>query len=182
MGAGLGGLLGLLCSSPDAIAQSLIGVATPPLELDLLQPDADLSGRAVVTRDTVEESELTLPSLWWADQQHGGKLLENWIAYTGEDGDSPRVDLVVDRQLWRLYSYVERYQFVHRLGIASLQFGYSTRVFNDQGALIGAYLCSAPQAAEGAAPPALSQLELSQFDCQVYIDSPGIETPQLFGL
>ncbi len=167
--------LGLLAQTAIAQERPLtLNAATYPLELDLLPPDADLSGRSVVTRYTVQDSQLTLPSLWWAEQQHGGKLLENWIAYRGE-GESPqRVDLVVNRQLWNLYSYVERYQFVHQMGLSVLQFGYNTRVFNEQGVILGAYLCDAPQAALMAA----GTQAVAQLDCQIYLDSPGIEVPR----
>ena len=166
-----------------------------PLESDLLQPDADLSERAVVTRDTVQDSQLTLPSLWWAEQQYGGKLLEEWLAYSGEDGEPRRVDLVVDRQLWVLSSYVEQYQFVHRFGVAALQFGYSTRIFTAQGALLGTYLCDIPHesgvngdavsadVADANPPDRDIQLDIAPLTCEVYLDAVGIQAPRgPFGL
>ncbi|MGF1538169.1 MAG: hypothetical protein ACFB4J_17030 [Elainellaceae cyanobacterium] len=195
-------LLAVRLSAKAAIAQTLpqevLEIAAPPLEVDLLQPDADLSDRAVVTRDTVQASELTLPSLWWADQQYGGKLLEDWIAYPSETTAARRVDLVVNRQLWGLYTYLERYQFVRRLGITALQFGYSTRVFNRQGAFLGAYWCEDLGADNAALPvdttqpdttqpdttqpdslePNLLGPNLQQLNCQVYLDSPGIAPPR----
>lgn len=192
-------ILGIVAGS---IALSLVGpvalgaIATDglsreaglyPLELDLLLPDADLSGRAVVTRDTVEDSQLTLPSLWWAEQQYGGKLLEQWIAHTGEDGKPRRVDLVVDRQLWGLYSYIEQYQFIHQFGVAALQFGYSTRIFTAQGSLLGTYLCALPDepgaandalVSEVPSHPETIQPNLDQFICQVDLEAVGIQAPR----
>lgn len=180
-------------SAQGAIAQrspiEALDIAAPPLEADLLQPDADLTDRAVVTRDTVQASQLTLPSLWWADRQYGGKLLENWIAYPSETGEIQRIDLVVNRQLWGLYTYLERYQFVRRFGITALQFGYSIRVFNSRGAFLGAYWCedldaaqadlSQPDLSQQNSPePNLPESDLPRVNCQVYLDSPGITPPR----
>ncbi|MEO0407990.1 MAG: hypothetical protein AAF289_11625 [Cyanobacteria bacterium P01_A01_bin.135] len=145
-------------------------VALYPLELELLQPGADLTERAVVTRDTVQADQLTLPSLWWAEEQYGGKLLEHWIAYTGEDDALRRVDLVVNRQLWSLYSYLDRYRFIHRFGISALQYGYSSRVFTPRGELLGTYFC--PSAA---APPELPALAAALPPCQVNLNAVGLQ-------
>ena len=47
-----------------------------PLELDLLTNPKD----NVITADTVHQQQLTVPSLWWAQEQSENKLLDNWIA------------------------------------------------------------------------------------------------------
>ncbi|MEB3355413.1 MAG: hypothetical protein VKK04_01610 [Synechococcales bacterium] len=145
-----------------------------PLELDLVESNADLSGRGIVTSNTISMTEgLTLPSLWWAQQQFGGKLLEHWLAYSGADGSPRRVDLVVDRQLWSLYNYLERYTFVHQFGTAAKDFGYSTRVFNDQGDPLATYSCAFVDAEREAVAG-----DLDAIACRVTLDSPGISVFQ----
>ncbi len=114
------------------------------VELDLLDPDADLSNRHVITDDMVSQDGLTTPSLWWAQSQFGGKLLEHWLAYPGSPDSPRRVDIVVDRQLWGLSTYLQRYTFVNQFGMAAKEFGYNLRVFNDQGNPLASYACNFP--------------------------------------
>ena len=159
-----------------------------PLDVELLSPEASLAGRAVVTPNTPGESSLTLPSLWWAEQQYGGKLLEHWIAYTGEDGAPRRVDLVVNRQLWGLRTYLERYRFLSQFGTAALQYGYSSRLFNRRGELLGAYLCRPLSPTEmlptgisptgtlpTGTPDSTPEGQLPPLVCQVYLDAAGMQ-------
>jgi len=47
-----------------------------------LKPGASLND-GVRTADTISQSELTIPSLWWAKEQFG-KLFDNWLAYPGD--------------------------------------------------------------------------------------------------
>lgn len=101
----------------------------------------------VVTKDTICQTGLTIPSLWWADEQFGDKLLENWLAYP----DEKRIDLVVNRQIWGLMDYYQRYAFVHRMGTVVRETGdtgdtgYNLRVFNRQEPelCLASYTCSA---------------------------------------
>ena len=112
----------------------------PPPELKWLQPGA-VPPDDVITSATISLSGLTPPSLWWTDQQFGGKTLKGWIAYPGTETLPPRVDLVVNRQLWGLSDYLERYRFVHHFGRAAQSFGYTIRVFNDVGDPLAIYPC-----------------------------------------
>lgn len=138
-----------------------------PLEQALLLPNVNLTGRSVITRNTIRADRLTPPSLWRAEAQHGGKLLEHWIAYTGDDGAPRRVDFVVNQQLWGLFTYLERYQFIRRFGTAAQQYGYNSRIFTRQGLLLGAYLCSGPDA-----PLEPSSAENS---CKIELDAVGLQ-------
>lgn len=107
-----------------------------PLELDLLtQP------KNVITASTINLSGLTTPSLWWAKENSESKLLDNWIAYPASDTESARVDLIVNQQIWSLLDYLERYDFVNRLGSSARKDGYNIRVFNYQKELLGTYTC-----------------------------------------
>jgi hypothetical protein len=157
-----------------AVASQFLTLDNYPVELELLDPDADLSNRNVVTDSMVSQETLTLPSLWWAQDQFGGKLLENWLAYPGSVGNPRRVDIVVDRQLWSLSTYLQRYSFVNHFGTATTEFGYSLRVFNDQGQPLASYLCDF-SALDGDDVDALADgtYEFENMECSVSLDSSG---------
>lgn len=111
-----------------------------PLELSLLAPNAPKKG--VVTANTISQKHLTIPSLWLAKELYGGKLLDNWIAYPSQGNTPPRIDLIVNRQIWSLLDYVERYEFVNNLGSVARDYGYNVRVFNYQQELLATYTCN----------------------------------------
>ncbi|MEM7715269.1 MAG: hypothetical protein AAF349_17100 [Cyanobacteria bacterium P01_A01_bin.68] len=110
-----------------------------PLELELLtNPKGN-----VITADTVFQQQLTVPSLWWAQEQSEKKLLENWIAYPPTNSEAGRVDLIVNEQIWNeALEGVERYSFVNRLGTVARSYGYNIRVFNDEKELLATYTCN----------------------------------------
>ncbi|MBD1870805.1 hypothetical protein H6F95_26605 [Cyanobacteria bacterium FACHB-471] len=154
---------------------SLIQDTAPP-DLRFLQPEAVPADGSVITADTVSQTDLTLPSLWWADEQFGGKLLNNWFAFTGSNGETRRVDLIVNQQIWSLYNYLERYTFINQLGTAAQEFGYSTRVYNQQQEPLAAYICEFPVAeidAQRLVSPDDLPEELPQSDCAILLDSFG---------
>ncbi|NEQ22408.1 MAG: hypothetical protein F6K28_25135 [Microcoleus sp. SIO2G3] len=161
------GLIALLAGSgKPAIAQSAsldettLLLLTDPLDPNLLEPGAVPSDGSIVTADMVEQNPpegLTLPSLWWTQEQFGGKLLDTWVANLGTDGTPPRVDLVVNQQVWSLYTYLERYTFLNQFGSIAHDFGYSTRVFNRQQELLAAYICP----------------DLTSETCNVFLDPSG---------
>lgn len=120
---------------------------TDPLDPNLLEPGGVPVDESIVTADRVEQNPvngITEPSLWWTQAQFGGKLLSTWIANPGLDGTPPRVDLIVNQQIWSAYTYPERYTFLNHFGMAAHDFGYSTRVFNRQRELLAAYVCPDP--------------------------------------
>ena len=127
-------------TNPDDTFIPALSPQYPPPELKWLQPGA-VPPDDVITSATISLSGLTPPSLWWTDQQFGGKTLKGWIAYPGTETLPPRVDLVVNRQLWGLSDYLERYSFVHHFGRAAQSFGYTIRVFNDVGEPMAIYPC-----------------------------------------
>ena len=149
----LGGLLsgiigtGLVlngCNPAIALdAQALLLLTQPltPSEINLLERGVAPADPSWVTANTISQTGLTMPSLWWAKQQFGGDLLRNWIAKPGADDIPSRVDLLVTQQVWTSYNYLDRYAFLNQLGRVAQDFGYSTRVFNAQGDLLGAYIC-----------------------------------------
>ncbi|MBC1219765.1 hypothetical protein GNF10_29530 [Nostoc sp. UCD121] len=129
----------LLIPSPSPAQTRLIpSPSSAPLELDLLtKPKA-----YVITANTIHPQGLTVPSLWWAQQNSERKLLDNWIAYPASDKEPARVDLIVNQQIWSLLEYIERYDFVNRLGSAARNFGYNVRVFNYQKEPLATYTCN----------------------------------------
>jgi hypothetical protein len=117
---------------------SIPSPSSAPLELDLLTKPKNY----VITANTINLGGLTVPSLWWAQQNSEKKLLDNWIAYPASDKEPARVDLIVNQQIWSLLEYIERYDFVNRLGSAARSFGYNIRVFNYQKEPLATYTCN----------------------------------------
>lgn len=115
--------------------------STAPVELSLLEPGASLDD-SVITSDTISQNKLTSPSLWWAKEQFGGKLLDNWLAYPASGRLAGRIDLVVNRENWSLLNYLERYEFVNHFGTVARDYGYNVRVFNYQKELLATYTCN----------------------------------------
>lgn len=126
-------LIQKLCSPPPLPARS-------PLNLSDLAQGASSTASDIVTASTISQDRLTIPSLWWAQEQYkqvGGNLLNNWLAYPSQR----RIDLVVNRQFWTSLDYVDRYEFVNRFGLVARDYNYNVRVFNLQGAFLAAYTC-----------------------------------------
>ncbi|MEQ9669670.1 hypothetical protein [Coleofasciculus sp. G2-EDA-02] len=134
-------LSSLLLITPTATAQrsSAPIPSLVPLETELLDPNTALPPN-VVTANTISQQYITIPSLWWAEEQFdkfGGKLLVNWLAYQEEQ----RVDLVVSRQPWTLLNYLERYSFINHFGTVARDYNYNVRVFNDRAEPLATYTC-----------------------------------------
>ncbi len=162
-----------------------------PLNMEALQPGK--TPPSVVTSTTISETRLTPPSLWWmqdqlsAEEQYGSKLLQNWLAYPIDKGHPGKVDLVVNRQIWSLLDYLERYEFIRSFGMDAHGYGYNLRVFDDRGTLVGASTCAfnllQPTALKSLqdnqvinpAPSAvqLFRVPIAQLTCQIALDSGG---------
>ena len=132
----------------------------PPLDLKLLELGIQPEVEGVITSTSIAESGLTIPSLWWVKEQFAGKLLDNWLAYPNIDQAGGRVDLVVNRQVWGLLDYLQRYEFVNHFGTAAKDQQYNTRVFNRQGGLLAAYTCD---------------FNIEPLPCQIWLDSSGFQ-------
>ena len=68
-------------------------------------------------------------------------MLDNWLAYPSKGSRTARIDLIVNRQIWSLLDYVERYKFVNNFGNVARDYGYNVRVFNYQQELLATYTC-----------------------------------------
>ena len=108
-----------------------------PLELYLLK-----NPKGVITANTINQTQLTVPSLWWAKENSENKLLDNWIAYPAEGTQPARVDVVVNQQFWSILDYLERYNFVNRVGNLARNYNYNIRVFNYQQERLATYTCN----------------------------------------
>jgi hypothetical protein len=129
-----------LGSIPPSLGQtnSVPRPSNAPLQLSLLTNPK----RPVITANTINEGNLTVPRLWWAKDSAEKKLLDNWLAYPASIQEPARVDLVVNQQLWSLLDYLERYDFINRLGTVARRDNYNVRVFNYQEELLGTYTCN----------------------------------------
>ncbi|MBW4646546.1 MAG: hypothetical protein KME23_26755 [Goleter apudmare HA4340-LM2] len=125
-------------SSSLAEKTSIPQPSDAPLQLDLLNKPRN----SVITANTIEPKQLTIPSLWRAKENTENKLLDNWLAFPASNKESARVDLLVNQQIWSLLDYLERYDFVNRLGSAVRKDNYNVRVFNYQQELLAAYTCN----------------------------------------
>lgn len=132
----------------------------PPLDLKLLAPGIQPDSDDVITAVNIAERGLTIPSLWWAKEQFGGRLLDNWLAYPDRARTGGRVDLVVNRQIWSLLDYLQRYEFVNHFGTEAKDHEYNMRVFNRQGGLLAAYTC---------------EFNLEPTVCSIWLDASGFQ-------
>lgn len=120
---------------PSVVPLDLVALRTEPLPVPL---------RSATTISTIS---LTVPSLWWVEEQHAAqdpsetRLVENWLAYPLTTNEPGRVDVVVNRQLWSLLDYLERYEFINEFGNSAKDFGYNLRIFDNRAKLLGAYTC-----------------------------------------
>lgn len=131
----------LLPTQPSVAQTALVPPPSEaPLEISRLAPGVPKG--SVVTANTISQQGLTIPSLWWAKDQFAGKLVDNWLAYPSDGTTAPRVDLVVNQQLWSLLDYLERYEFVNHFGTTARDYGYNIRVFNYQQELLATYTCN----------------------------------------
>jgi hypothetical protein len=144
---GLGIGIGLSQAKPaQAIDPEMIDLLTRPLETAPAEPCRSRLDVEVVTRQTIcqkgdLETGLTDPSLWWAYEQFGEGILQEWFAFPGTENSFGRVDLLVNQDIWNDTNYLNRYVFINQFGTVAQQFGYNIRVFNPGGELLGAYIC-----------------------------------------
>jgi hypothetical protein len=113
-------------------------VTIPQQPSVLAQPPSCPSGDTTnLPSPPLSQAEKSVPSLWLAQKQFGGALLDRWYV----DPSNTWVIIIVNRQLWSLLDYMERYQFVNRFGTVSSQYGYNMQVCNRQGTALAVYSC-----------------------------------------
>ena len=102
-------------------AQANLQPSLEPLNFSQVQQGhCDTAATAGVTDQTISQANLTIPSFWWArDQisaqpQFGSKLLDSWLACSGQASSDRRADFIVNQQAWSLLDYLDRYDFVQQ--------------------------------------------------------------------
>ena len=133
-------VLGLLSSPGDALPADF-GLKAPAQVERLLQTPVQ---KPQVKADTPSDKSLTVPGLWWANQQFGDKMVQNWFAYRRPEDSSSQVRAIIRPDLWSRYTYLERYAFLKRFGATSSAAGYHLLVLDRQNYLLGAYTCEFP--------------------------------------
>lgn len=133
--------LGPAATRAAAIDREMLTLLTIPLEPALFEPGELVLDPSIVTPDRISQTGLTPPSLWWTEEQFNQVPLSYWLAYAGSPTEPRRVDLVVDQQSWNNSNYLQRYAFMNQYGTTAKEFGYSMRVFDLRGELLGAHLC-----------------------------------------
>ncbi len=131
----------------------------PPLQLLSIPPEIDPAEFDITTANTISQTGVTIPSLWWVNEQFGYKLVENWLAYPRNGDETGTVDLIVNRQIWSLLDYLQRYEFLNHFGQVARDYGYNVRVFTPQQTLLGGYTCTYQPIA-----------------CNLWVDSQGVDT------
>lgn len=130
-------LLGTRVQTVQAQSPALIEQA-PLKVLELLK--SPLSPPEV-TDQTPSPESLTLPSLWWANEQFGDKMVLNWFTYPKAQAINSHIRLVIRPDLWSRYTYLERYAFLRRFGASTSTAGYNLLVLDRQNYPLGAYTC-----------------------------------------
>ena len=129
-----------ICCFPIAFSVCL-SVLFPQESAALAQQPACPTGDvANFPAPPLSQNQKSIPSLWLAQKQFGGQLLDRW--FVDSNSSNSWVILVVNRQLWSGLDYVGRYQFVNRFGVAAGEYGYNVRVCNPQGVGLAAYSCN----------------------------------------
>jgi hypothetical protein len=129
---------GHLLAAPLLVSLSLFGLGLAPRSL-AAEP---VSSQPSPTQPNV-------PSLWWIREQFEAKdelirkLIQSWTVAEGTDGKPGQVNYVVNRQMWTLLDYVERYTFLNDFGTAARDYGFNVVVSaNGLKAPLGSYVCN----------------------------------------
>lgn len=124
-------LFGLILSyySPTILAE------TQPSELICI-----IAPEEGITHSNPKAKDPNLPSLWWAQEQYDpfqGKLIEGWVI----NPEINSIDLIVNRQLWTLLDYINRYRLVNQMGTVAREYQYNLRLVNQQNECLAFYTC-----------------------------------------
>ena len=166
---------GLGCGAIAAEVNDRLQPSSEPLDLKAIKTGQ--TPPQVQTNTTISAVSLTLPSLWWTETQFivqspsSEQLLNRWLAYPIVNNQPGRIDMVVNRQLWSMMAYLERYEFLNELGETARSYGYNLRVFESRGEPLGAYTCDLSGIPLPPSPSAREQLRArTDVPCQVQLD------------
>jgi hypothetical protein len=145
LGAKLIGYSMALCMSfgwsSSILAQSTsVPGASPEIcdvNLALLKSTDPRKDPNIVTADTVTPEGMTVPSLWWTNEQFPAKLVTNWIANRSEN----QIYLLVNSQYWNILDYIDRYRTIDRFGRVAQGYGYNLKICTSQKIALAGYTC-----------------------------------------
>lgn len=125
----------------SGFAQAQPGVSSNvPSPTEVL--NARPSPQAIIsTAQKPSQKGLTVPSLWWTNEQYGNKLVDDWVVYAQTASSLTRVDLIVRREVWNQLNYYDRYASVNHFGTAASDYGYNLLILDRQQNLLAAYTC-----------------------------------------
>lgn len=89
------------------------------------------------TKITTEEN---FPTLWWGREQFdpfNGQLIQGWVI----NKENNSIDLIINRQLWTILDYVNRYRLVNQMGTIAREYQYNLRLINQQQKCLAFYTC-----------------------------------------
>lgn len=171
----------LLGIGPSSVAQISIPTPTPikiPGELQRLLQGPQQP--ASITANTPSQQGLTLPSLWWVDDQFGAKTVIDWQAYPAANLQDQQVHVYIRSNLWSRFNYLERYAFVTHFGNVTRTYGYQLVMLDRNGYPLSSYLCDftqlAPSGIAGVRDAqqqpvkAYSMLQTSELSCEMWLN------------
>lgn len=136
---------------------SLIPSAPEVCEIDLttLKSTETNTDPDIVTADTASPQGMTLPSLWWPNEQFASKLVTNWIANRRQK----QIYLLVGTKSWHVLDYIDRYRTIDRFGRIAQSYGYNLKICDSQKIALARYTCD------------LAAAQNTPNTCQVWLNS-----------
>jgi hypothetical protein len=122
------------------LAQQNVDSSIPELcqvNLSLLKSNSSRDRQHIITADTVSSKGMTLPSLWWTNEQFPAKLVTNWIA----DSTDKQIYLLINARYWNVLDYIDRYRLVDQFGRVAQGYGYNLQLCSSQKAVLARYTC-----------------------------------------
>lgn len=136
------GAISLLATQPSPAQTPSVPLPSKvPLDLNRLKK-GPARNYGVTTANAISQHKLIISRLWWTKEQFGDKLVDNWLAYAGNNTAPGRIDLVVNQQMWSSLDYLKRYEFVNHFGTVTRDYRYNLRIFNSQQELLATYTCN----------------------------------------
>ncbi len=137
------------------------------------QPTSSLNPRP-------SQTGLSIPSLWWIDQQFGQKTVLDWIVYPNSIRQDQQVHVYLRSNLWARFSYLERYAFVTHFGHLTRTYGYQLVMLESTGLPLASYICDfvpidplpvpGTQDAEQSPIFAYTLEQQPQLDCEMWLN------------
>ncbi|MEL6249719.1 MAG: hypothetical protein AAFY78_00840 [Cyanobacteria bacterium J06648_16] len=163
---------------PMTLAQrrvQVLDLALVPVEMS---PSADaIATGLAITHETLSETDMTAPSLWWQQDKIGeigplngsSRVVMGWAAHRRPSDRQHHVDVAVNGQIWNLLNYLEKYALITQFGQAAKTYGYHLRVFNGS-LLVGGHVCNFDQTLNFSEYETLSSEQLIDIPCAVELD------------